>query len=228
MPERDPSARAGSMVPALATSIPRSETPLCLPPGLQMGRILDDAARSRRLILVVDVPALLSRLSLYQALDDQIGRWGRRQDDISAFIDLSNHPVLPAQTVIGSMVQTWVDMADGLPEALSAASILIVHGLEQMLQDTPHRLTAFLEARARHQVVVVVTPQASLVCQLAIRNTRVHLEGGLTSESDQAMLARSIAHAAISAARQATRRTELRGDASRRSSAPPDDAGGAT
>ncbi|MBW8833436.1 MAG: hypothetical protein JF606_29500, partial [Burkholderiales bacterium] len=167
------------------------------------------AAVPARLVVVVDVPGRFSRLSLYRALDEGIGRGGLHQGDLSAFIDLSNHPALAAQTVIGLAVQTWDDLADGLPEALALASILVVHGLEQMLADTPHRLAAFLEARARHQVVIVLTSQASRVCQLMIRDTAVHLDQSLAIESDLAVIAQSVACTAIAAARQAARRDNL-------------------
>jgi len=176
--------------------------------------MLDVARQTRRLVLVVDVPGRLSRLGLYNALEDQIGRWGRRRGDVTAFIDLSNHPALPAQTVIGSLVQTWDDLADGLPEALSVASILVVHGLEQMLADTPHRLAAFLEARARHQVVVVLTPQTSRVGQLTIRDTVVHLDQSLAEESELAVVAQSVSRTAIAAARLATRREQVSAESS--------------
>lgn len=171
-----------------------------------MARVLGNAARWQSLVLVVHTPEHLSRISLYQALDEHIVRWGRRRNDIGAFIDLSNHPALPAQTIIGSEVQTWHDLAEGLPQALAGAKILVVLGLEQMLADTPHRLAAFLEARARHQVVVVLTPLAHRVRQLHVHETLVHVDEGLAHESDIAVVARSVAHTAISAARQAARR----------------------
>lgn len=175
-----------------------------------MARVLGNAARSKSLVLVVHTPGHLSRISLYQALDQHIVRWGRRRTDVGAFIDLSNHPALPAQTIIGSEVQTWNDLADGLPQALAGANILIVLGLEQMLADTPHRLAAFLEARARHQVVVVLTPLAQQVRQLHVRETLVHVDESLAHESDLVLIARSVAHTAISAARQTARRAPAR------------------
>ncbi|MBW8833440.1 MAG: hypothetical protein JF606_29520, partial [Burkholderiales bacterium] len=103
------------------------------------------AAVPARLVVVVDVPGRFSRLSLYRALDEGIGRGGLHQGDLSAFIDLSNHPALAAQTVIGLAVQTWDDLADGLPEALAPASILVVHGLEQMLRACPTDWPHFLK-----------------------------------------------------------------------------------
>lgn len=173
-----------------------------------MARLLEDAVRHRRMVLVVHTPQLLSRISLYQALDEHIGRWGRRSTDVGAFIDLSNHPTLPAQTIIGSQVQTWDDLAEGLPQALASTSILVVLGLEQMLADTPHRLAAFLEARARHQVVVVLTPLAERVCGLQVRGAPVHLDSSLAQEPDVRAIARSVAYAAIAAAREAARRAQ--------------------
>lgn len=173
-----------------------------------MARMLEEVAATRRLVLAVEVPSTLVRISLYSALDDQIGRWGRRACDLSAFIDLSNHPALAAQTVIGSKVQTWDDLADGLPEAMVAANILIVLGAEQMLSDTPNRFAAFLEARARHQVVIVITPHAARVCQLAIRDTPVHLDRSLSTEFDLQIVTKSVSRTAIAAARRATRRQD--------------------
>lgn len=171
-----------------------------------LSRLLADATERRRLILVVLTPALLSRMSLYRSLEEHISRWGRRKGDIGAFIDLSNHPTLPAQTVIGDEVRTWEDLAEGLPQALAAANILVVLGLEQMLADTPHRLAAFLEARARHQVVVVLTTLADRVCALSLRDTPIHLDDGLAEQSDCLAVAASVAATAIAAARCATRR----------------------
>ena len=171
-----------------------------------MARLLLDVAATRRLVMAVEVPATLVRISLYCALDDQLGRWGRRAGDLTAFIDLSNHPTLAAQTVIASQVQTWDDLADGLPEAMRAANILIVFGAEQMLADTPSRFAAFLEARARHQVVIVITPHAARVCELTIRDTPVHLDQSLTTEADLSVVARSVSRMAIAVARRATRR----------------------
>lgn len=172
----------------------------------RMARILEDATLHRRMILVVDTPLLLSRMSLYQALGEQIGRWGRRAGDLTAFIDMSNHPALPAQTVICGVVQNWDDLADGLPEALCSANILVVIGLERMLQETPHRLAAFLEARARHQVVVVLTPLPQRVCALQVRDTPLHLDQSIANESDLEVGARAVTRAAIAAARLTTRR----------------------
>jgi hypothetical protein len=174
---------------------------------LQMQRLLQGAAHRRCIVLVVHTPAMLSRISLYQALDDHIGRWGRRRGDVGAFIDLSNHPALPAQTIVGSEVRTWSDLADGLPASLDRAGILIVLGLEQMLAATPHRLAAFLRARARRQVVVVLTPLAERVRSLALRGVPVHLDASLVRQSDVALIAKAVAGTAIAAAKQSSHRS---------------------
>jgi hypothetical protein len=174
----------------------------------RLARLLDDVERMRALLLVVEVPAVWSRLKLCAALDDLIGRWGRRSEDLCAFIDLSNHPALPAQTVIGSEVANWDDLAEGLPQAMGAANILFVAGIEQLLADTPSRFAAFLQARARHQVVVVVTPQAERVCHLPVRGTPVYLDRSATAEVEPVVAARAMSRLAIAAARRATRRLE--------------------
>jgi hypothetical protein len=174
----------------------------------RLTRLLEQVRETRRLVLAVEVPTTLLRISLYSALNEEIGRWGMRACDHTAFIDLANHPTLPAQTFIASQVDSWDDLADGLPEAMRLANILIVLGAEQVLADTPSRLTAFLEARARDQVVVVITPHASRVAQLAIRDAPVHLDRSLTNQADLIEVAKSVSRLAIAAARQATRRED--------------------
>jgi hypothetical protein len=174
----------------------------------RLARLLDRVRETRRLVLAVEVPNTLLRISLYSALNDEIGRWGLRVCDHTAFIDLANHPTLPAQTFIASQVETWEDLADGLPEAMRLANILIVLGAEQMLAETPSRLAAFLEARARDQVVVVITPHASRVAKLAIRDAPVYLDRSLTNQADLVEVAKSVSRLAIAAAREATRRDE--------------------
>lgn len=151
------------------------------------------------MIVVVDVPADLSRLVLYRALDEQAGRWGRTAEDRSAIIDLSNHSAMPAQTVIGGQFQSWEDLAYGLAQELTETTVLVVIGLEQMLHDTPHRLAAFLEARARNHVVVVLTCQAAQCCQLPIRHTAVRLDQRLLRNRDLDHLASSEADSLIRA-----------------------------
>ena len=183
----------------------------------EMNRLLEHAASHRRLVLVVRTPKLLSRISLYQALDDHFGHWDPVRGPVRAFIDLSNHPALPAQTVIGSDVQAWDDLAEGLPEALSAVNVLVVLGVEQMLADTPHRLAAFLETRARHQVVVVLTPHADQVRALPIRETPMHLDCSLSRQSNLMLIAKSVAQMALAAARRSARLAALATPSRRRS-----------
>lgn len=151
------------------------------------------------MIVVVDVPADLSRLVLYRALDEQVGRWGRSAEDRSAIIDLSNHSAMPAQTLIGGLAQSWEDLAYGLAQELTGTTVLVVIGLEQMLHDTPHRLASFLEARARSQVVVVLTCQAAQCCQLPIRRTTVRLDQRLLKNRALDHLASSEADSLIRA-----------------------------
>ncbi|HYE71646.1 MAG TPA: hypothetical protein VD932_09010 [Aquabacterium sp.] len=176
--------------------------------GAEMNRLLEHAADHHRLVLIVRTPKLLSRISLYQALDDHFGRWEPRSP-IRACIDLANHPALPAQTVIGSDVQAWDDLAEGLPAALAPVNVLVVLGVEQMLSDTPHRLTAFLEARARHQVVVVLTPHADQVRALPIREAPVHLDCSLARQSNLMLMAKSVAQMALAAARRSARHAAM-------------------
>ncbi|MBW8833439.1 MAG: hypothetical protein JF606_29515 [Burkholderiales bacterium] len=58
-------------------------------------------------------------------------------------------------------------------------------------------------------MVIVLTSQASRVCQLMIRDTAVHLDQSLAIESDLAAIAQSVACTAIAAAREAARRDDL-------------------
>lgn len=171
----------------------------------EMARLLNQAALHHRLVVIVRTPRMLSRITLYQALDAHFGRWHAAPGGSGAFIDLSNHPAVPAQTVIGSDVQTWDDLAEGLPEALAPANMVVVTGLEQMLVDTPHRLAAFLESRARHQVVVVLTPLADRIRALQIREAPVYLDCSLAQRVNLLMIAKSTARLAIADAKRAAR-----------------------
>jgi hypothetical protein len=172
--------------------------------------MLADAKEHRALVMVVEMPSHLPRLDLYRVLGELISRWGRRQNDVGAFLDLSNHPAMAAQSIVGDQVSTWSDLADGLPDELARAGILVVTGLEQMLQDTPNRLAAFLDARASHQLVIVLTPLAQAVARLPIRNAPVHLDRRLAEVNDHEEVAREVYRTGIAAAMSATRREVLR------------------
>lgn len=181
----------------------------CSPRGMdvraEMARVLSHAALYHRLVVIVRTPRMLSRITLYRALDAHFGRWHAAADGSGAFIDLSNHPAMPAQTVIGSDVQTWDDLAEGLPEALAPANMVVVAGLEQMLLDSPHRLAAFLDSRARRQVVVVLTPLANQVRALQIREAPVYLDCSLARQVNLLLIAKSTARMAIADAKRAAR-----------------------
>jgi hypothetical protein len=156
-------------------------------------------------VLIVSLPAQTSRIALYEALAPHITRWGRRVGDESALIDLSNHPAQPAQTVdADGAVRDFDDLANGVADSLVTPKILVVTGLEQMLQDTPHRLAAFIEARARRSIVVVLSPQAAGVAALTVKATPMYVD-----RSDGAALADRatlIAELAVHAARLAFKR----------------------
>lgn len=177
------------------------------------------AARDQRLLLIVSLPAQVSRFALFEALRPHVGRWGRRAGDESALIDLSNHPSVPAQTIYSDgSVRDWPDLAEGLATSIARANILIVFGLEQMLQDTPHRLAAFLEARARHQILVVLSSQAHRVAALNVKGTPVYVDRSTAHSPDLRDAATRVALLAIDSARKAFRRTPgERGAAQRRS-----------
>lgn len=169
-----------------------------------------DATWPRRVIVVIDTPMHLSRVSLYHALGERIGRWGRRHDDLCAFIDLSNHPLLPAQTIVGSAVQSWDDLADGVPEALASSNLLLVIGLERMLLDSPARLAAFLRARARCQTVVVLTALVARMRELYFfGDTELQIVDSIAGESDAEAATAAITRAAAAAARKANPRAQL-------------------
>lgn len=172
-------------------------------------RIVADAGTHRSVVIVVAMPDSLPRLELYRELGGLIARWGRRANDVGAFLDLSNHPAMAAQSIVGDHVRTWPDLADGLPDELAHAGILVVAGLEQMLQDTPNRLAAFLDARAAHQLVIVLSPQAEKVARLPIRNAPVHLDLRLAQEDDIEAMAKGVFATGVSAAMAATRRESL-------------------
>jgi hypothetical protein len=171
----------------------------------EVARVLSHAALHHRPVVIARTPKMLSRITLYQALDAHFGRWLAEPGGTGAFIDLSNHPAVPAQTVIGSDVQTWDDLAEGLPDALAPANMLVVAGLEQMLVDTPHRLAAFLQSRARRQVVVVLTPLADQVRALQIREAPVYLDCSLARQVTLLLIAKSTARMAIADAKRAAR-----------------------
>ena len=159
---------------------------------------------------MIDTPAHLSRVSLYHALGERIGRWGRRHDDLCALIDLSNHPLMPAQTIIGSAVQSWDDLAEGVPQALAEANLLLVIGLERMLVDSPYRLGAFLRARARRQAVVVLTPLVARLRELPLGEANVEVVEKIASESDADVATSCITRVSIAAARRSNPRAEVR------------------
>jgi hypothetical protein len=170
--------------------------------------LLHSAAADRRVILLLAVPDDVARVSVAAALAPHVRKWGRRVDDNSVLLDLTNHPTTAAQTVIDGNVQVWPDMALGLPEALNAAGILLVLGLEQMLKETPHRLAAFLEARSRSQVVVVITFLPDEVSAVAAKAGPVFVDYSIQRNADLQGVASMVAAAAIEAARCATRRRE--------------------
>jgi hypothetical protein len=197
----------------------RSAPRVKLPPQVQTidcvhgeyAQMLPSAERDRRAIVVLALPEDVARVSVAAALGPYIGKWGRRTGDISVLLDLSNHPTTAAQTIIVDRVQMWPDMADGLPEALNRAGILLVLGLEQMLQETPHRLAAFLEARARNQVVVIVTALSDELSAVAAKTGPVFVDYSIKRGADLDEVAAKVSAAAVEAAKQATRRVKRAG-----------------
>lgn len=177
--------------------------------ALRLCHARPEATWPQGVIVVVDTPVHLSRVSLYHALGERIGRWGRRHDDLCAFIDLSNHPLLPAQTIVGAAVQSWDDLADGVPQALASSNLLLVIGVERMLIETPHRLAAFLQARARCQTVVVLTALVTRVRALQFRDAQLQLIDSIANESDADAATSAITRVAIAAARKANPRAQL-------------------
>lgn len=167
-------------------------------------------------VIVIDLPQAFSRMCTYRALEQHLGCWDGRPDTgtggqrpacrpLVAFLDLSLHPGFPAQTIIGSSMADWPDLAEGLPAALAPTEILVIVGAEHMLRQTPHRLAALLQAHGRERVVMVLTQDADAFCALGLRDTSVRIDRslveGLQMGAKFSPTVQRLAEAALEAAR---------------------------